>query len=115
MSENWGDWSVVRKDRQRRGPIRMPRGNRDVQVLSGHNNRAGHRHYVRVNQTRNNRLHLVGWGRWRKHDEHGDKYDTARATALTEHVEPRAKRRPRLVAEAKQARREAARALREGR
>jgi hypothetical protein len=43
----------------------IPKGDLVAQPL--HQNRAGHREYVRVNQTRQVRLNIVGFGKWRKH------------------------------------------------
>jgi hypothetical protein len=61
-----------------------------------HNNRAGHRFYVKVFQTRNNRLHLLGWGQWRRHKTRAEEsvaLQTARPMG-----EPRAARRAEMIA-----------------
>lgn len=77
---------------QRRGRITgLPR-NRDAAVGTTHQNRAGRRMYVRINQTRRFRKDVLGWGRWKRHDEHGDHHQHCRDTAI-QYREPRKYRR----------------------
>lgn len=64
-----------------------------------HPNRAQRREYIKVNQTRQGRLNIVGFGRWRRHNESTDE-SWARQTAI-DPVAPRRERRPAAIAFAK--------------
>jgi hypothetical protein len=66
-------------------------------------NRAQRRDYVRLNQTRQVRKHIVGFGRWRRHRDRT--YEThAKATALGVEIPPRRERRPIMIRAYRQAR-----------
>lgn len=53
-------------DGQREGPLRGRGGKQGWGIRAGHNNRSGHRLYVKINQSRERRRNLVGFGRWRR-------------------------------------------------
>jgi hypothetical protein len=77
--------------RQQHGPIRAPGRNSDLPTSSFQQNRAGRRQYVRENQTRTNRLHLLGFGRWRRHREAN--YESHAAQTAVAPLRPRWERR----------------------
>ena len=58
-----------RGKRQDKGPIRAALRNKQQPVDANHQNRAGHRTFVRTMQTRQVRKNIVGFGKWRKHIE----------------------------------------------
>lgn len=66
-------------------------------------NRAQRRDYVRHNQTRQVRKNLIGFGRWRRHNE-SDEPSYASQTAVAVQLAPRWERRPHMIREAKLAR-----------
>ncbi len=87
----------------------IPRGE-PTQTM--HQNRAGHRFYVKVNQTRQVRLNIVGFGKWRKHKAR-DEESVAQQTAITP-IAPRAERRYEMIEAAKASRRQRRAATRMG-
>jgi hypothetical protein len=62
-------------------------------------NRAQRRDYVRHNQTRYNRMKVVGWGRWARHKE--SQYETYAAATAIALTAPRVERRPHMIRQAK--------------
>ena len=78
--------------------------NKQQRVDSGHQNRAGHRFYVKALQTRSVRRSIVGFGRWRRHRA-TDYESTALATAISP-LAPRAERRYEMIESAKASRRQ---------
>ena len=76
-------WSPVKRGwgaGQRKGPIRAALRNTHHPVGVQHQNRAGHREHVRTLQTRQVRMNIVGFGKWRKHkarDEESHALDSA--------------------------------------
>lgn len=86
-------WERVKRgsNAQRHGRVHAPLRNTHQGIDINHENRAGHRHYVRVMQTRQVRKNIIGFGRWRRHNESTEP-STAALTA-TIPVAPRAVRR----------------------
>lgn len=98
-------WSDVRTGhgRQKQGRITGAPRNKHMGADTFHQNRAGRRFYVKVNQTRNNRKNLIGFGRWRRHNESTDE-SWALQTATPVQQAPRAERRPHQIAAYRRAR-----------
>lgn len=98
-------WTILGKGkRQRSGPIKGRRRNAHEGFTAGHENRAGHRLYARVNQNRQFRKNVLGLGRWRRGRRLTAGYDTHAADTAIEPREPRWLRRLDVVAQDKQAR-----------
>lgn len=69
LPDGFDAFSIVKRGwgRQKSGRIQAPGRNSSLPTSSFHENRAGHRQYVRENQTRQGRINIVGFGRYRKH------------------------------------------------
>jgi len=77
-------WSAVKRGpgRQRSGRITGSTRGSAQGVSPTHVNRAGRRQYVRTMQTRQGRMNIVGFGRWRKHREDGEHMRGERVSAV---------------------------------
>ena len=83
-----------RGKRQDKGPIYSPSMNAQRPVDANHQNRAGHRTFVRTMQTRQVRKNIVGFGKWRKHIESTEPSNAAlTADPMKLHVDRRVFRR----------------------
>jgi hypothetical protein len=91
----WTPLGTRERRGQAKGRVLGRSRNAGLQVLSGHNNRAGHRLYVKVNQGRAFRRSVLGWGSWRKPlDRNRDRHVAAQAQLNPHgHDEPREVRR----------------------
>ena len=87
------EWSKVKLGygRQRSGRITDT-----PTVQTGHQNRAGRRLYVKVLQNRQGRINIVGFGRWRKHNESTEPSHAALTAPVP--LAPRSERRAGMIA-----------------
>jgi hypothetical protein len=96
---DWDAWSPVQrgKGRQTEGAIRVPGRNSARPVNGNHQNRAGHRAYVKFVQTRLVRMHTVGFGRWRRHVPIEDRKTWMSVLTARPPIEPRRFRRIDMI------------------
>ena len=91
------DWTRVRRGNgaQRKGRIYAATRNDHYPVDINHQNRAGHRAYVRVMQTRQVRRNIVGFGKWRRHNESTEPSNAALTSIMP--LAPRSERRYEMI------------------
>lgn len=97
-------WTVLEPARgkgQRSGRITGVLRNAALPTLSGHDNRAGHRLYVWVNQPRQFRINVLGRGRWRRRAAHNAAREYGSQAANTA-IEPQLPRRIRRIIQVEQ-------------
>ena len=82
-----------RGKRQDKGPIVASLRNTQQPVNANHQNRAGHRTFVRTMQTRQVRKNIVGFGKWRKHIENTEPSNAAVTATLPRQGDRRTTRR----------------------